>query len=172
MYFNINSNVNIQWTILDRTLWDMTWLCISLKAKYTSIERNQNSSTNWFDERHKFLRSRHKILSCTSKKEDKYNYRLLIVMRVNSTNVLDEGLRIGRIGRRKNSEVKISQTRCVSRINMVINLAYSRSIPDRPLLAPIYRWPGLEEPVGSDTYYNVCIRHGLVFWLWIFLGLT
>jgi hypothetical protein len=44
------------------------------------------------------------------------------VMRVNSTNVLDEGLRIGGIGRRMNSKVKISQTRRVSRINVVVNL--------------------------------------------------
>jgi hypothetical protein len=59
--------------------------------------------------------------------------------RVNSTNVLDEGLRIGGIGRRMNSKVKISQTRHASRINVVINLAHSQSVPDRPLLAPIYR---------------------------------
>jgi hypothetical protein len=82
--------------------------------------------------------------------------------RVNSTNVLNEGLRIGGIGRRMNSKVEISQTRHVSRINVVINLAYSQSVPDRPLLAPIYRWRGLKEPVGSDTYYNIDIRHGLV----------
>jgi hypothetical protein len=75
-------------------------------------------------------------------------------MKVNSTNVQDEGLRIRRIGRRMNSKVKISQTRRVSRINVVVNLAYSQSVPDRPLLAPIYRWPGLKDPVGSDTYYN------------------
>jgi hypothetical protein len=30
-----------------------------------------------------------------------------LVMRVNSTNVLDEGLRIGEIGRRMNSKVKL-----------------------------------------------------------------
>jgi hypothetical protein len=94
------------------------------------------------------------------------------VTRVNSPNVLDEGLRIGGIGRRMNSKVKISQTMRVLRINMVINLAYSQSIPDRPLMAPIYRWPGLKEPVGSDTHYNVCIRYGLIFWQWIFLGLA
>jgi hypothetical protein len=29
--------------------------------------------------------------------------------------------------------------------------AQSRCIPGRPLLAPIYRWPGLDEPVGFDT---------------------
>jgi hypothetical protein len=46
-----------------------------------------------------------------------------MVTRVNSTNVQDEGLRIGGIGRRMNSKVKISQTRRVSRINMVVNLA-------------------------------------------------
>jgi hypothetical protein len=79
------------------------------------------------------------------------------LMRVNSTNVLNEGLRIGGIGCRMNSKVKISQTRHVSRINVVVNLAYSQSVPDRPLLAPIYRWPGLKEPVGSDMYYNISI---------------
>jgi hypothetical protein len=77
--------------------------------------------------------------------------------RVNSTNVQDEGLRIGGIGRRINSKVKISQTRRVLRINVVVNLAYSQSVLDRPLLAPIYRWPGLKEPVRSDTYYNINI---------------
>jgi hypothetical protein len=85
-----------------------------------------------------------------------------MVMRVNSINVQDEVLRIGGIGRRMNSKVKISQTRRISRTNMVINLAYPQSLPDWSLLAPIYRWPGLKEPVGSDTYYNVCIRHGLI----------
>jgi hypothetical protein len=83
-------------------------------------------------------------------------------MRVNSTNVQDEGLRIGGMGRRMNSKVKISQTRRVSRRNVVVNLAYSQSVPDRPLLALIYRWPGLKESVGSDTLYNICIRHELV----------
>jgi hypothetical protein len=83
-------------------------------------------------------------------------------MRVNLTNVQDEGLGIGGIGRQMNSKVKISQTRCASRINMVVDLDYSQSFPDRPLLAPIYRWPGLKEPVGSDTYYNIDIRHGLI----------
>jgi hypothetical protein len=47
------------------------------------------------------------------------------LMRVNLANVQDEGLRIEGIGYRVNSKVKISQTRRVSRINMVINLAYS-----------------------------------------------
>jgi hypothetical protein len=45
------------------------------------------------------------------------------VMRVYSTNVQDEGLRIGGIGRRMNSKVKVSQTRRVLRINMAVNLA-------------------------------------------------
>jgi hypothetical protein len=49
------------------------------------------------------------------------------------------------------------------RVNMVVDLAYFQSVPDRPLLAPIYRWPGLKEPEGSDTYYNIDIRHELVF---------
>jgi hypothetical protein len=59
-------------------------------------------------------------------------------------------------------EGKISQTRRVSRVNVVVDLAYFLSVPDRPLLAPIYRWPGLKEPVGFDTYYNIDIRHRLV----------
>jgi hypothetical protein len=69
---------------------------------------------------------------------------------------------IGGIGRQKNSKVKISQIRRVLIINVVVDLAYSQSLLDRPLLAPIYRWPGLKEPVGSDRYYNIDIRHGLV----------
>jgi hypothetical protein len=52
-------------------------------------------------------------------------YLPLPLTRVNSTNVQDEGLKIGGIGHRMNSKVKISQTRRVLRINMVINLAYS-----------------------------------------------
>jgi hypothetical protein len=36
-------------------------------------------------------------------------------------------------------------------------LAQSHSVPGRPLLAPLYRWPGLEEPVGFNTNYSVCI---------------
>jgi hypothetical protein len=92
--------------------------------------------------------------------------------RVNSTNVLDEGLRIGGIGRRMNSKVKISQTRCVSKISVVLNLAQSQSVPGRPLLAPIYRWPSLKDPVGFNTNYNVRIRYQLVFQLCLWLGLS
>jgi hypothetical protein len=88
-------------------------------------------------------------------------------MRVNSTNVQDEGLRIGGIGRRMNSKIKISQTRCVSRISVVLNLAQSQSVPGRPLLAPIYRWLGLKEPVGFNTNYSIGIRYQLVFRLCI-----
>jgi hypothetical protein len=60
-------------------------------------------------------------------------------------------------------EGKICQTRYVSRVNMVVDLAYFQSVSDRHLLAPIYRWPGLKESVGSNTYYNIGIRHELVF---------
>jgi hypothetical protein len=62
-----------------------------------------------------------------------------------------------------NSKVKISQTRGVSRISVVFNLAQSQSVPGRPLLAPIYRWPGLKEPVGFNTNYSIPIRYRLVF---------
>jgi hypothetical protein len=54
----------------------------------------------------------------------------------------------------------------------VIDLAYSQSVPHRPLLAPIYRWPGLKEREGSDTYYNIGIRYELVFRLGLHLGLA
>jgi hypothetical protein len=81
-------------------------------------------------------------------------------MRVNSENVLDEGLRIEGRGRRMNSKVKVSQTRrglvCVEN-KRDTQLAQSQSVPGRPLLAPIYRWPGLEDPVGFNTNYSVCI---------------
>jgi hypothetical protein len=65
-----------------------------------------------------------------------------------------------------NSKVKISQTRqCFMGVENKrgIQLAQSQSIPGRPLLAPIYRWPGLEDPVGFNTKYIVSIRYHLVF---------
>jgi hypothetical protein len=70
-------------------------------------------------------------------------------------------------GKRASDELegKISQTRHVLRINVVINLAYSQSVPYRPLLAPIYRWPSLEDMVGFVTYYNIGIRYELVLQL-------
>jgi hypothetical protein len=43
---------------------------------------------------------------------------ILRLTRVNSTNVLDEGLRIGEIGRRMNSKVRFSQNRCISKVNL------------------------------------------------------
>jgi hypothetical protein len=45
---------------------------------------------------------------------------------------------------------------------MVINLAYSQFVPDRPLLTPIYRWLGLEDLVRFVTYYNIGIQYELV----------
>jgi hypothetical protein len=88
--------------------------------------------------------------------------------RVNSANVLDEGLRIGGRGRRMNSKIKISQTRrgfmCVEN-KRGTQLTQSPYVPGRPLMAPIYRWPGLEKPVGFNINYNVCIWCHLVFQL-------
>jgi hypothetical protein len=40
----------------------------------------------------------------------------------------------------------------------VLNLACFQSALHRPLLAPLYRWPGLEDRAGSDTDYNIDIR--------------
>jgi hypothetical protein len=73
-----------------------------------------------------------------------------------------------------NSEVKTSQTRrglvCIEN-KRGTQLAQSQSVSGRPLLPPIYRWPGLEDPVGFNTNYNVCIRYQLVFRLHLCLGL-
>jgi hypothetical protein len=67
---------------------------------------------------------------------------------------------------------KISQTRWLSKVNVGVNLAYFQSVPYRPLLAPIYRWPGLRDREGSDTDYNIDIRHELVFRPVLQLGLA
>jgi hypothetical protein len=81
--------------------------------------------------------------------------------RVNSANVLEEGLRIGGRGRWMISKVEISQKRqdlvCIKN-KRGTQLAQSQSFPGRPLLVPIYRWPGLDDPVGFNTNYNVRIR--------------
>jgi hypothetical protein len=82
-----------------------------------------------------------------------------LVTKVNSINVQDEGLRIRGIGRRMNSKEKVSQTRHVLKINVAVNFALSQSITGQPLLAPIYRWSGLKEPVRFNTNYNICIRY-------------
>jgi hypothetical protein len=71
-----------------------------------------------------------------------------------------------------NLKVRISQTSCVPKVNVVVNLACFRSVPHRSLLAPIYRWPGLKEREGSDTYYNIGIRQELVLRLGLHLGLA
>jgi hypothetical protein len=72
------------------------------------------------------------------------HHHTLLVTRVNSANVLDEGLKIGGRGRRMKSKVKIRQTMqslvCIENKRST-QLAQSQSIPGRPLLAPIYRWP-------------------------------
>jgi hypothetical protein len=44
------------------------------------------------------------------------------------------------------------------KVNVGVKPACFQSVPYRPLLAPIYRWPGLEDRVGSDTDYNIDIR--------------
>jgi hypothetical protein len=90
--------------------------------------------------------------------------------RVNSTNVLDEGLRIEGRGRRMNLKVKFSQTRrdyaCIEN-KRGTQLAQSQSIPGRPLLAPIYRRLGLKDPVRFNTNYSVHIRYQLIFSLYL-----
>jgi hypothetical protein len=85
-------------------------------------------------------------------------------MRVNSTNVLDEGLRIGGRGRQMNSKVKVNQTRCdyacienKRGTELAQSQSQSQSVPGWPLLAPIYRFLGLKEPVRFNTNYSVHI---------------
>jgi hypothetical protein len=80
------------------------------------------------------------------------------VTRVNSTNILDKGLRIGEIGRWMNSKVKLVEIGMRRKYTWVFNLACFQSGLHRPLLASLYRWPGLEDRVGSDTDYNIDIR--------------
>ena len=69
-------------------------------------------------------------------------------------------------------EGRISQTRWLSKVNVGVNLACFQSVIYRPLLAPIYRWPGLRDREGSDTDYSIDIRHELVFRLVLQLGLA
>jgi hypothetical protein len=57
-----------------------------------------------------------------------------------------------------NSKVKLVEIGVYRKYTRVLNLACFQSVSHRPLLAPIYRWPGLEDRVGSDTDYNIDIR--------------
>jgi hypothetical protein len=43
------------------------------------------------------------------------------------------------------------------KVNVGMKPGFFQSVPHHPLLAPIYRWPGLEDLVGSDTDYNIDI---------------
>jgi hypothetical protein len=67
-----------------------------------------------------------------------------------------------------NSKVEVSQTRqdyaCIENKHGT-QLAQSQSVPGRPLLAPIYGWLGLKDPVGFNTNYSDRIRYQLVFQL-------
>jgi hypothetical protein len=72
-----------------------------------------------------------------------------------------------------NSKVKASQTRCdFACIENKHGIQLAQSVPGRPLLAPIYRCPGLNEPVGFNTNYSVRIRYHLIFRLCLCLGLA
>jgi hypothetical protein len=65
-----------------------------------------------------------------------------------------------------NSNVKVSQIRrdyaCIEN-KRGAQLAQSQSVSGRPLLTPIYRWPGLKDLVGFNTNYSVRIRDDVVF---------
>jgi hypothetical protein len=54
-------------------------------------------------------------------------------------------------------EGKISQTRCVSRVNVEVNLAYFQSVPDRPLLASRNRSGSIHITISvydMDSYFD------------------
>jgi hypothetical protein len=57
------------------------------------------------------------------------------VTRVNSTNVLDKGLRIGGIGRRMNSKVKVNRNKRISKVNLGVQ-------PGLPSIWPTPSPPG------------------------------
>jgi hypothetical protein len=57
-----------------------------------------------------------------------------------------------------NSKVKVSRNKCISKVNLGVQPGLPSICPTPPLLAPIYRRPGLEDRVGSDTDYNIDIR--------------
>jgi hypothetical protein len=42
----------------------------------------------------------------------------------------------------------------ILRVNLESMLAQSQCILGRPLMPPIYRWPGPEKPIGFDINYN------------------
>jgi hypothetical protein len=44
---------------------------------------------------------------------------------------------------------------CLLRVNLESISAQSQCVPGQPLLCPIYRWPGPEEPVRFATNYNM-----------------
>jgi hypothetical protein len=58
------------------------------------------------------------------------------------------------------------------KVNVGVEPGLLSICPTPPLLAPIYRWPGLEDRVGSDTDYNIDIQHELIFQLVLQLGLA
>jgi hypothetical protein len=69
----------------------------------------------------------------------------------------------------KDSE-KQGETRYVFEYKIVVNWL---NLPGRPLLAPIYRWPGLEEPVGFNTHLNANCNMILYFdygYTWAYLS--
>jgi hypothetical protein len=93
------------------------------------------------------------------------------VTRVNSTNVLDEGLRIGEIGRRMNSKVNQSNKVCIkTKCGDELGLLSICPSPSSP--GPYIKVARSEEREGSDTYYNIGIQHELVFRLGLYLGLA
>jgi hypothetical protein len=59
-----------------------------------------------------------------------------------------------------NLKVEVSQTRrdyaCIEN-KRGTQLTQSQSVPDQPLLVPIYRWPDLKNPVGFNINYSVRI---------------
>jgi hypothetical protein len=70
-----------------------------------------------------------------------------------------------------NSKVNQSNKVCIeSKRKSKLGLLLICHSPSSP--GPIYRCPGLKDREGSDTDYNIGIRHELVFRLVLQLGLA
>jgi hypothetical protein len=70
-----------------------------------------------------------------------------------------------------NLKVNQSNKACIeSKRGRELGLLLICPSPSSP--GPYYRWPGLKVREGFDTYYNIGIRHELIFQLGLHLGLS
>jgi hypothetical protein len=139
MYLNIKIYLNI--SILEHV--------IALKGVYI----NTNNVDDWGVHQTKLSTSLKSRYILSARTEGWYKNTLTWWWGWNSINVLDEELRIRKKERRMNSKVKIQINKTKFDVNWDKTWlqAQSRCVLGRLLLAPIYRWSGLEDSVGFDT---------------------